>query len=131
MKKILLILLVFLLGTAYAEENLQPINKSISTAPQNVSIENCIKFFEVDKEKLFYLTLSSINANKYNTDEIQTTNGYIIFTANRRKFLATIAGVDSTNSVLKITPCNNVYNFTPYILENIFRYIDANLKGMS
>ena len=131
MKKFLLILFVFLFGSVCAEENLQPINQNLSTMPQNVSFENCIKFFDVNKEKLFFLTLSSINANKYNTDEIQTANGYIIFTANRRKFLATVAGVDSLNSVLKITPCNNIYNFAPYILENIFKYIELNSKGNS
>ena len=45
----------------------------------------------VNKEKLFYLTLGAVTANKFSVDEIQTNNGYIIFTAANNKYLATIS----------------------------------------
>lgn len=98
------------------------------TTPQNIAFENCTKMFAVNKEKLFYLTLGAVSANKFTVDEIQTNNGYIIFTAAKNKYLATIAGVDSANSILKITPCNDIYFFQPGIIMNMFKYIDLNLN---
>ena len=100
-----------------------------ATIAQNINFENCTKIFGVNQEKLFYLTLASISANRFNIDEIQSANGYIIFSANRNKYLASIAKVDKTNAILKITPCNNVYNFPPGIISNTFKYIDMNLTA--
>lgn len=122
MKKILIFLSLLFIPFVLADETI-PI-----TAPQNIAFENCTKIFAVNKEKLFYLTLASLSANRFTVDEIQTANGYMIFTANKNKYLATIAGVDSLNSILKITPCNNVYNFPPGIVLNTFKYIDLNLN---
>ena len=99
------------------------------TVSQQIMFENCTKIFGVNQEKLFYLTLASISANRFNIDEIQSANGYIIFSANRNKYLATISKVDKTNAILKITPCNNVYNFPPGVLLNTFKYIDLNLTA--
>ena len=99
------------------------------TVSQHIMFENCTKIFGVNQEKLFYLTLASISANRFNIDEIQSENGYIIFSANRNKYLATIARVDKTNAILKIVPCNNVYNFPPGIIINTFKYIDINLAA--
>ena len=97
------------------------------TTPQNISFENCTKMFEgVTKEKLFYLTLGAINANKFSVDEIQTDHGYIIFSAAKNKYLATVAGIDDKNSILKITPCNEIYYFQPGIIVNMFKYIEMN-----
>lgn len=105
----------------------QPTQPPITVA-QNIAFENCTKMFNVNKEKLFYLTLGAITANKFEVDEIQTTNGYIIFTAAKNKYLATIGGIDSANSILKITPCNNIYFFQPGILINMYKYIDLNIN---
>ena len=84
--------------------------------------------FAVNKEKLFYLTLAAVNANKFQIDEIQTENGYVIFTVTENKYLATIAGIDAQNSILKITPCNNVYFFPPGVLIGMYKYIELNLN---
>lgn len=105
----------------------QPVQPSITT-PQNIMFENCSKMFATNKERLFYLTLSAVSANKFAVDEIQSANGYIIFTVANKKYLATIAGIDNSNSILKITPCNNVYFFPPGILINMFKYIELNLN---
>lgn len=98
------------------------------TTPQNISFTTCTKMFAVNKEKLFYLTLGAVSANKFAVEEIQTSNGYIIFTAANNKYLATIANIDSLNSILKITPCNDIYYFQPGIIVNMFKYIDLNLN---
>ena len=98
-----------------------------ATVSQNIPFENCTKIFGVNNEKLFYIALASISANRFNVDEIQSANGYIIFSANRGKYIATVAKVDDKNAILKITPCNNIYNFPPGIISNVFKYIDLNL----
>ena len=79
--------------------------------------------FTVNKEKLFYLTLGGISANNFTIEEIQTENGYVIFSAAENKYLATIAGIDAQNSILKITPCNDIYFFPPGIFLNMFRIL--------
>lgn len=98
------------------------------TQPQNISFENCTKMFSINKEKLFYLTLGGITANKFAIEEIQTNNGYVIFSVANNKYLATVAGIDAENSILKITPCNDIYFFPPGVYIGIFKYIDMNLN---
>ena len=98
------------------------------TQPQNVAFEACTKMFAINKEKLFYLTLGAVNANRFNIEEIQTQNGYIIFSAANNKYLATIAGIDVQNSILKITPCNDIYIFPPGVLIGMYKYIELNLN---
>lgn len=122
MKKILLFTLFLICPVIFAAET-APV-----TTPQNIMFEDCSKLFGVNKERLFYLTLSSLSANRFLIDEVQTSDGYVIFSVNRNRYLATIAGIDNSNSMLKITPCNNVYNFPPGIVSNTFKYIDLNLN---
>ena len=130
--RVLLFILLTIFCTkevVFAEEPSSIAQPTSITQPQNISFENCTKMFAVDKEKLFYLTLSSISANKFAVDEIQTENGYIIFSVAKNKYLATIAGIDNQNSILKITPCNDIYFFPPGVLINLFKHIDLNLNS--
>lgn len=128
MKKFLLLIFLLSLGTTYASEQ----NSTIATVhnpltvPQQISFENCTKMFGINQEKLFYLTLASLSANRFLIEEVQTSDGYIIFSVNKNRYLATVAKIDGTNSILKITPCDNVYNFPPGILLGTFKYIDIN-----
>ena len=128
MKKYFIILSLFFMPYAAAEEVViqKPVQNPL-TVSQNILFENCTKIFGINQEKLFYLTLASISANRFNIEEIQSSHGYIIFSANRNKYLATISKIDKTNAILKITPCNNVYNFPPGIITNTFKYIDLNM----
>ena len=129
MKKLLcfLFLLLFLPITAIAGEVSQQTVQQITT-PQNISFETCTRIFQTNKEKLFYLTLASLSANRFNIKEIQTENGYVIFNVNKRRYLATVAGIDNKSSMLKITPCDNVYFFPYGIISNTFKYIDLNIN---
>ncbi len=104
----------------------QPIATAAPTQPQPIDFGLCSKFFKMDKQKLFYLTLASVNANRFEIKEIQSKSGYILFTAGQRPFLASIIKVDAKNSMLKITPCNNVYFFPVGIAQNMFKYIELN-----
>lgn len=125
MKKFCIILALLFVSPAFAieETSTPPV-----TVSQNVNFEDCTKMFAINKEKLFYLTLGAVSANKFAVNEIQTANGYIIFTAANNKYLATIASVDNLNSILKITPCNDTYYFQPGIVLNMFKYVEINLN---
>ena len=126
---VLCFLLTLCVANAEPVENLaQPQTAPPITQAQNIAFENCTKMFPVNKEKLFYLTLSAVTANKFSIDEIQTQNGYIIFSAANNKYLATIAGIDADNSILKITPCNEIYFFPPGVFLGMFKYIELNLN---
>lgn len=115
-----------------AEAPLKPITMAPVTpppiAPQAVGFENCYRFFKMDSQRLFYLTLAGVNANRFKINEIQSKSGYIIFTIANRQFLASVIVIDSKNSMLKITPCDNAYFFPIGIVQNMFKYIELNLN---
>lgn len=136
-KKILLALLVLCLfgrccaegATAPEQVTIQAVTSSFSPVePQSVDFSGCYKFYKLDSQKLFYLTLAGINANKFKIDEIQNKSGYILFTVAKKQFLAIVINVDSSNSMLKITPCNNIYYFPIGIVQNMFKYIELNFS---
>jgi len=96
--------------------------------PQPVDFGHCSSFFKLDSPRLFYLTLASVNANRFKIDEIQSKSGYVLFTVAQRQFLASVISIDSKTSMLKITPCNNVYYFPIGIVQNMFKYIELNIN---
>ncbi len=104
----------------------QPVSLSTLVTVQNVPFEECTHVFNIDAQSLFYLTIASINANRFTIDEIQSKTGYILFNAVNKEFLASVVKFDNKTSLLRITPTNNVYYFQPGIVLNIFRYIDLN-----
>ena len=125
LRKILLLFILFALNNvAFANEHLEDTQ---AVTLQNIPYEFCTKMFEgINCESLFYKTLGAIATNQFNIDEIQSASGYIIFTAAKHKYLATVAQIDSNNSILKITPCNNIYFFQPGIISNIYKFIELN-----
>ncbi len=118
-------LLVLMLGASnvWAEESM---SLSTMVTPQNVDYNLCTRNYILTPEKLFYMAIASINANRFTIDEIQSKTGYILFTAVGRQYLASVVKVDSSKSMLRITPTSNNYFFAPGIVLNIFRYIDLN-----
>lgn len=94
--------------------------------PQNVDFEYCNKIFNINVERLFYLTIASINANKFKIDEIQSKSGYILFTAADKQFLANVASLDDKRAILKVTPADNIYYFPLGVVVNLFKYIELN-----
>lgn len=101
---------------------------SLSTliTPQNVSFEDCTRTFSMNSDRLFYLTLAAVNANRFEIKEIQSKTGYILFSAVGKEFLASVVSIDKYRSMLKITPANNNYFFAPGIVLNMYKYIDVN-----
>ena len=96
--------------------------------PQPVDFSNCNKFFKLDSQKLFNLSLAAVNANRFSIDEIQSKSDYVLFTAAQRQFLLSVISIDSQNSMLKITPCNNIYYFPIGIVQNMFKYVELNIN---
>ena len=121
-----IILLISCLQIVLADEIYTNPAANTATSFQNIPYENCTKIYSISKENLFYLAIAAVNTSKFNIEEIQTQNGYIVFSTGKNKYLITVAGVDDSNSIIKITPCNNLYYFQPVILDSIYKYIDLN-----
>ncbi len=128
-KRIILILLITLCFTGgQLAADCDEMTMLQLTTPQSVSYDDCTKDYNISAEKLFYLTLASISANKFDVKEMQSKTGYILFRAANRDFLATVVYYSLSKSMLKITPANNNYYFPPGIVTNIFKYIDLNME---
>lgn len=96
--------------------------------PQNIDFAKCVKTFNFPVEKLFYLSISAINANHFQIEELQSKMGYILFRAANKNFLMSVVKVDADHSMLKITPADNVYFFPYGVVYNIYKYIDLNAE---
>ena len=115
-------------GETYMPSAIYEPNISTLVTPQNVSFDSCTKEYSMNQEKLYYLTIAAINANRFEVEELQSKTGYILFKAVNKEFLATIVKLGVNKSMLKITPTNNNYYFAPGIVLNIFKYVDLNLN---
>ncbi len=123
-KKFLITMIILVSGSCvFAEDGM-----SLSTlvTPQNIDYNICTRNYILTPEKLFYMAIASINANRFTIDEIQSKTGYILFTAVNKQYLASVVKVDANKSMLRITPTSNNYFFAPGIVLNVFRYIDLN-----
>lgn len=127
-----MLFILCLLGCSCAEGATAPVqtNSNVPSAiqPQQINFDNCYKFFKLSDETLFYLALASVNANRFKIDEIQSKSGYVLFSVAKKRFLASVITIDAKNSMLKITPCDNVYYFPLGIVQNMFKYIELNVK---
>ena len=123
-KKFLITMIILVSGSCVFAEN----GMSLSTlvTPQNIDYNICTRNYILTPEKLFYMAIASINANRFTIDEIQSKTGYILFTAVNKQYLASVVKVDAHKSMLRITPTSNNYFFAPGIVLNVFRYIDLN-----
>lgn len=141
LKKVLVICLLFFVGcessfgAVFSKTNksqqaeLKPITEAVNpVVPQPVEYSNCFKVYNINSNNLFYLTLASVNANRFTVNEIQTDSGYILFSVVQRQFLASVIGLDANRALLKITPCNNYYYFPIGIVQNMFKYVELNLN---
>ena len=135
---LLLILAGFSFSPSSAGTTMLPVNLAKPVGGQvtvvkpnpvvNADFENCIKEYSTSVDNLFYLTLAAINANNYQIDEIQSRTGYIPFFVGKKPFLASITEVNNNSSMIKITPMDNSYAFSPSIIEKIFLYLSGNIK---
>lgn len=125
---LLLFLLLFVPVCANAEEPAppsQPLALQLVT-PQNIDFSKCVQTFNFPVEKLFYMSILSLNANRFEIEELQSKTGYILFKAAGKPFLMSVIKVDAEHSMLKITPADNVYYFPYGVVYNIYKYIELN-----
>ncbi len=137
MKKLLAVCFSFLLTGFYAVSQAETPDQMDATYPQTAapastnytSYKNCIRLYKLPQEKLFYLALSSVNANKFEILEMQSRSGYILFLAQGKEFLLDVLQKDKSFSYLKLSPADNNYYFSPTIPQKIFNYIDLNFNA--
>ena len=113
--------------SSFAQDTIDKTYKQNSSSYTNY--KDCIRLYKLPFSKLYFLALSSINFNKYETKEIQSRNGYIIFEAENREFLISVFKKDKNFTFLKITPCDNNYYFNPSIPRKIYNYIDLHFNN--
>lgn len=124
-KKIFLLLVLSLLispATFAHEIEVEKTQEKPNTTTYT-NYRDCIKLYKLPYDKLFFLALSSIEANKFEIVEMQSRGGYIIFKAENKEFLITVLQKDKLYSFMKISPCDNNYYFSPNIPEKIFNQI--------
>ncbi len=128
-KYIFIIIVLFFAAFAVPTVRADEADLTSLITPTTVSFQKCTKQYNLPPEKLYYLTIGSINANRFEIQEIQSKTGYILFSAVGKQFLASVIKLGTQKSMLKITPTNGNYYFAPGIVSNIFKYIDLNLQA--
>lgn len=131
MKKVLMLFLMILFCAVPVTAEDSPAAQLAElelVTPQNIDFAKCVKTFNFPVEKLFYLSISAINANHFQIEELQSKMGYILFRAANKNFLMSVVKVDAEHSMLKITPADNVYFFPYGVVYNIYKYIDLNAE---
>ena len=131
MKKVLMLFLMILFCAVPVTAEDSPAAQLAElelVTPQNIDFAKCVKTFNFPVEKLFYLSISAINANHFQIEELQSKMGYILFRAANKNFLMSVVKVDAEHSMLKITPADNVYFFEYGVVYNIYKYIDLNAE---
>lgn len=114
-------------ATQVQTTKLTPVVKQATSAYTNY--RDCIRLYKLPFEKLFLLALSSVNENKYEIVEMQSRNGYILFSAEGREFLLTVMKKDKNFTFLRLTPADNNYYFSSFIPQKIFRQVDVNFNA--
>lgn len=100
-----------------------PVSNQIRTVSADGSYS---KSYKTSSENLLYLLLSAINASNYSIEEIQFKTGSVLFKAYTKEFIASVSSQDGYNSFIKILPADNVYNFSPSLIQKLHTYIENN-----
>lgn len=119
--------LLFMLGISCSFVLAEDVDVTMPQEKPNTLVytnyRDCIKLYKLPFDKLYFIALSSVNANKYEIVEMQSRNGYIMFKAENKEFLLTVLQKDKDYSFIKLTPCDNNYYFSSNIPQNIFNQI--------
>ena len=129
MKKLAVITLIlgitaFIPNSVMADNIIPSANNSQTT--QTASSTAFAKSYKTSSENLLYLLLAALNAQNYSIEEIQFKTGSVLFKAYTKEFIASVAQKDGLNSFIKIIPADNIYNFSPVLLQKLHNYIELN-----
>ena len=94
------------------------------------SLDECYKIYPVDADSLYMSAISAISSSdKYTISELQSKNGYILFTYGSKYYLLTLTKRYKNQSEIKILPQNSIYSQGSDVAKEIFALIDAQLKN--
>ena len=129
MKKLAVITLILgitaFIPNSVMADNIIPSADNLQTA-QTASSTAFAKSYKTSSENLLYLLLAALNAQNYSIEEIQFKTGSVLFKAYTKEFIASVAQKDGLNSFIKIIPADNIYNFSPVLLQKLHNYIELN-----
>ena len=92
-------------------------------------LDDSKKIYPKDADILFMSALSAISScNKFEISEIQTRNGYILFTYNSKYYLLTLTKRYKNQTEIKVLPQNSDYSQGSTVAHTVFTLIDEQLK---
>ena len=92
-------------------------------------LDECYKIYPVDADNLFMSALNVLGSNnKFEISEIQTKNGYILFSTGSKYYLLTVTRRYKNQSEVKILPQNSDYSQGSSVALAIFNLIDSEIK---
>lgn len=113
-KKVFFILITLMFSFARAEEGV---------------LQKSYKIYPKDADNMFMFALNAISSdNKFNISEIQTKNGYILFTSGSKYYLLTVTKRFKNQSEVKILPQNSDFTLGSETAQTVFNLIDSEIK---
>lgn len=114
MKKIILtILFLCILSPIFADES---------------TLARHYKIFPKNPDELFLEALSALNQSKFEISEIQSQNGYILFSSGSKFYLLTVTKKYQNQTEVKILPQNSDFSISEEIAKQVFALIEAKIK---
>ena len=114
MKKIILtIFVLFFSFFAFAEEG---------------KLAQHYKIFPKNPDELFLEAISALNQSRFEISEIQSQNGYILFSAGSKFYLLTVTKKYQNQTEIKILPQNSDFSISEEIAKQVFSLIEAKIK---
>ena len=92
-------------------------------------LDECYKIYPKDADDLFMASLNVLsNSNKFEISEIQTKNGYILFSTGNKYYLLTVTRRYKNQSEVKVLPQNSDFSQGSTIATTIFNLLNEELK---
>ena len=86
------------------------------------------KIFPKNPDELFMEALSAINQSRFEISEIQSQNGYILFSSGSKFYLLTVTKKYQNQTEIKILPQNSDFSISEEVARQIFALIDTKIK---
>ena len=93
-------------------------------------LDECYKIYPVDADDLFMASLNVLSNNsRFEISEIQTKNGYILFTTGSKYYLLTVTRRYKNQSEVKVLPQNSDYSQGSGVASAIFTLLNDETKS--
>ncbi len=95
----------------------------------NGVLQNSYKIYPKDADSLFMYAMNALSSDgRYNISEIQTKNGYILFTNASKYYLLKVTKRYQNQSEVKVLPRNSDFSLGYETAQNVFSLIDNEIK---